>query len=531
MKTRLLRTLLVGVAAIITSQPIAAYDFTSDNINYNIISEEDRTVAVAGANLPDIGDIIIPSRTISQGKTYSVIAIGKYAFSGLSNIASIYIPSTVTIINDCAFKNCSNLTDINIDDGNQFYASIDGVLYSKDLSLLIQYPIGKTNTTFSIPSNVTHIGNNAFSYSTNLTSVDIPSSVTSIGNHAFYSCQSLESIRPQSSVTSIGEYAFYSCPNLRSVSFLIVTSIGEYAFYECTNLGFIDFPSATAVPKYAFSHCIDLTSVELPKATEIGERAFQYCSNLSSIDIQSMISIGERAFDSCTSLTVADIPSSVTTIGNDAFFNCSKLAAINVNADNQSYASIDGVLYSKNLSLLIQYPMGKTDATFQIPDNVTSIGTNAFYNCAYLTSVDIPDSTTSIEGSAFCGCTNLTEVNCHATTPPNAPNGVFANETLMGTLSVPIGSKADYEAVDPWRNFWNIEENAFSNVATIMTTKSITVTTSGNSIIIIGKPSGNISVYSVNGQCVYNGTETVISNLAKGVYIVKTNNFTTKAIL
>ena len=95
-----------------------------------------------------------------------------------------------------------------------------------------------------------------------------------------------------------------------------------------------------------------------------------------------------------------------------------------------------------------------------------------------------------------------------------------------------IGTKADYEAVDPWRNFWTIEETDFTaGVEDAVQGEEVEVATDGNSIVVTGDSAGRIEVYSVNGQCVYSGYETTISGLVKGVYVVKVNNKTYKVLL
>ena len=144
--------------------------------------------------------------------------------------------------------------------------------------------------------------------------------------------------------------------------------------------------------------------------TSIGNDAFYNCSGLTSIEIpNSVTSIGEGAFSSCTGLTSVTIPNSVTSIGYAAFYNCTGLTSINVVDDNPNYISKDGVLFDKQQTTLIQYPGGKQGA-YVIPNSVTSIRGYAFRNCTGLTSITIPNSVTSIGMGAFMNCTALTSV-------------------------------------------------------------------------------------------------------------------------
>ncbi len=143
--------------------------------------------------------------------------------------------------------------------------------------------------------------------------------------------------------------------------------------------------------------------------TSIGRNAFSDCTSLTSVTIpDSVTSIGDRAFCDCTSLTSVTIPDSVTSIGDRAFYNCTILTSIEVSENNAAYSSQDGVLFNKDKTTLIQYPGGKSGA-YTIPDSVTSIGSYAFYYCRSLTSVTIPDSVTSIGYGAFSNC-NMLEI-------------------------------------------------------------------------------------------------------------------------
>ncbi len=214
-------------------------------------------------------------------------------------------------------------------------------------------------------------------------------------------------------VTSIGSSAFQNNINLTSVTIPgSVTSIGDYAFQFCTNLTCVTIPdSVTGIGSYAFDSCTMLTSVTIgTHVTSIGDFAFQFCTSLTSVTIpNSVLSVGERAFGSCTSLTSITIGSGTNDIGSHAFSSCTSLSSIAVDETNPNYSSVDGVLFDKWITLLVQYPTGRS-ATYTIPNGVQIIGSSAFSDCSGLSGILIPNSVTCIANQAFRNCGSLTDV-------------------------------------------------------------------------------------------------------------------------
>ncbi len=222
-----------------------------------------------------------------------------------------------------------------------------------------------------------------------------------------------------------------------------VTNIGDFAFYTCDNLTNITIPdSVTSIGADAFCFCRNLTSVTIPDSlTSIGADAFWYCENLTNITIpDSVTSIGGYAFCGCKNLTSITIPDSVTNIGADTFLSCTSLTSIIVDSANTAYSSDEyGVLFNKDKTELIQYPIGNSRTSYIIPNNVTNIGDYAFSSCGNLANISIPYSVTNIGNHTFSHCSNLTSItipdkvssigdaafwNCESLTSITIPNSV-----------------------------------------------------------------------------------------------------------
>jgi hypothetical protein len=182
----------------------------------------------------------------------SVTEIASRAFYQCTSLTSITIPNNVTNIGGLVFGGCSSLTTITVDSGNSAYTSEDGILYNKSKTTLHTYLAGKTLTSFSIPVNVTTIGEGAFGGCTKLTSVNIPDSVTNISHYTFQGCSSLANINIPNGVTSIGNQAFSACTSLTNITIPnSVNTIWYYAFLDCTILNSVTFQGT--IPTSGFS--------------------------------------------------------------------------------------------------------------------------------------------------------------------------------------------------------------------------------------------------------------------------------------
>ncbi len=232
-----------------------------------------------------------------------------------------------------------------------------------------------------------------------------------------------------------------------------VTSIGNYAFSSCYSLASVNFGNnshLTIIGEHAFDSCISLTSITIPeRVTSIGDWTFNNCRSLTSITIPSSVtSIGELAFQNCLSLTSITIPERVTSIGDQSFVNCDSLTTIEVDSANTTYSSEDGVLFNKDKTILIRYPEGNTRTSYIIPSSVTSIGDYAFWGCSSLTSITILEGVTSIGDWAFQSCRSLTSITIPEGVTSIGPHASPGCRSLT-SITIPSSVKSiGYQAFD-----------------------------------------------------------------------------------
>lgn len=376
---------------------------TSGNYQYKVL--DDNTICIS-RYIGEEENVTIPAKI--NGLT--VTTIGKNAFA-LTGLGCLNIPASITDIKPNAFK-FSGFNKIEVDKNNLNYTSINGVLFSKDKTVLLAYPKENSATSYIIPDGVKIIESTAFMGTSNLNSIVIPNGVTTIKENAFYLCSNLKNVSIPTSVKSIGEYAF--------------------DFSACTKENY----------GYYIGNCL------IGADNEIN-------GNFTIKDGTRLVA--DSALREIDNLGNISIPASVEIIGDCAFLNFSSesLKNITVANENKYFSSENGVLFNKNKTELLCYPCGKNETTYTVPNTITKLAKVSFSGCK-LNKLNLPNNLKYIDESAF------TETSLKTLSIPESVEYIGKYTFLMSGI----------ETVNIPKRIATIEEGTFSCCINL---KSVTI--------------------------------------------------------
>ncbi len=307
----------------------------------------------------------------------SLTTIGAWAFADCHRLTAIYLPGGVEHLDPEALRGCYNLAGIAVSPDNPHFRDLEGVLFDKELTALIKYPSAREGDRFDVPESVTRLADWAFDDANRLTVLYIPYSVAEISATAINACQNLTAIE-----------------------------VDPDNQHYTSEDGILFTADRSTLVRYPIARPGETYSVP-----------------------EDATSIGAWAFDG-THLTEIYIPASVEHVGEWAFHLCFELNAITVAEENQAYRSEDGLLYTEDLTRLLQCPIQKTEVTLPegvkiieprafefcslteltLSSDVERIGDNAFAESQSLTRLVLPDSVVRIDYEAVRNCPALTEI-------------------------------------------------------------------------------------------------------------------------
>jgi hypothetical protein len=402
-----------------------------------------------------------------------VVSIKDVAFHACNGLTEVVLPASLTEFGGGALSNCAKLTTITVSEGNTSFVAEGGVLYNATKTKIWAYAKGLTATSYVAPPSVTAVGGLAFWGNTSLTTVSLPE-VTAIADRAFFDCIKLTSISMPKVIT-IDYQTFYNCNAIAGTFVLpdgLKTCIGS-VFNKCYKITAFEISTSNDYFKVSdgvlFSKDMKKLvayppgkvgdTYVLPASVEVvGNSAFCENKTLKVIDAVStnLKTLEYAAFQSSLLLETLKLPSSLVTIGDQAFAYCPKLTNITIEGLNPNYVIEDGVIFNTNKTKLILYPKSKAETSYTVPSTVTEIGNSAFLNCTALTQVILPNvvnvgtrsfeactnllsidmpNVTTLGTYAFNGCSKLTNVSMPKVTRINSY--AFYNCIALKTLSLP----------------------------------------------------------------------------------------------
>lgn len=343
--------------------------------------------------------------------------IGHFAFWENKLMSSADIPASVTTIGENPFGMCQKITQINVAEDNANYASVDGILFDKDVTKLISYPNGNyLNFYYTLPETVKVIGSNSFYGNVSIMGVTMPEGLEEIGGGALRQCN-LMKVEIPSTVTKIGAMAFMSNTSLASFTVAegnteyksaegqLLSADGKHLIAGAVSGNPVIVPEGVEdIDAYAFFKLTKIKGVKLPSsARTIGQSAFYGCSGITEFDFGDGIEvIGTQAFQLCSKLTEVKLPASMREIGMQAFTSCNMLSTLELNEG----------LVSIGAKAFMTLPMLKKVV---IPGTLETMEDAAFFMCPSLAEVEINEGVTSLGKSCFSSCSSLTSVTFPST--------------------------------------------------------------------------------------------------------------------
>jgi len=398
----------------------------------------------------------------------SVKKISDYAFENCDGLSLLNLPDSLESVAPTAFDGCTYLRSLHVSSNNQyFFTDSDGVLFDKNLKILIRYPPARFGDTYTILSSVNTIGQNAFMGAKNLETITIPNSVVKIEDFAFAQCNQLTSVSIPYSVKYMTGYAFSNCAVLESIKVdaknMFFSSI-EDVLYDKNGTTLLQYPCGRE-PHYTIPD----------KTEEIGEFAFGSCKRLNSVTVPKSVKyIDNGAFSQCVNLQTVNIPDRVESLDQSVFDHCISLKTIYVEKTHNNFSSIQGVLFNKDETELIAYPCAK-GVQYDVPESVTSISLPGFSFCETLKEVSLGSKIESFSNDVFRGCSGLENVgvsknNLHLV----SINGVVFDKSEKEILFFPFSLGSIYTIPNSVKTIGSSVFQSNPNLVSLTISESVT---------------------------------------------------------
>lgn len=438
---------MLSCASVCMAASASAYTFEAEGLYFDTIKNADHQVEVTFRDKKYnsySGALVIPATVAHDGKTYTVVGLGKYSVRNSVGVTSVQLPEGLQYIGMGAFSKCDGLTSVAVPNS---VTKLDNFAFN-DCPNLASVTLGTGLET---------IGASCFYGDIKLPAITIPAGVKTLDTWAFRNCFILKTINIPAQVSKVGNGCFEGCLKLESITVdaanpSFTASDGILYNKECTTL--LCYPGGKPGAEYTIPGTIK----------EIGFKAFASAQNLKKIVCsEGVMTLGNSAFDSDSLLTEFVFAPTITKVGNGTFAGCIRLTK----------AVID--------------------------DAVTLIDQRAFADCSALSLVYIGTECGNVAKNAFTGCTALTRIEVNRATPPTYGATAFpAAIQPTAALVVPIGAKGAYQAADGWKDFTNISEENLA-VAGLENDADIAVSINGDELVISGAEGLPVGIYNAAG--------------------------------
>jgi len=318
----------------INRRSIRRYEYQGRGMMRIVLGEKVKRIGdSAFSECENLEDVVFP-----EGLEH----IGCYVFQESPKIKVLNLPSSLVDIKESAFFIGTDglLERIDVSPDNPKYCSVDGILFTKDMKTLVQFPQNKDCDSYVVPDTVEAIADNAFGYATKLKRIALPKSLRKIGSGAFEWCESLDRIEIPDSVEGIPSYAFFCCYSLEDVRLpRRLGYLGFESFANCPMIKEFDIPPGFDQLDYAIlGGCESLERVTIPEGiVDINNSAFIDCPRLRNVRLPStVIALWEKAFCRCSSLEEINIPPEVYHVTDDVFQGCDSLKRIYIEGNLES---------------------------------------------------------------------------------------------------------------------------------------------------------------------------------------------------
>lgn len=504
---RALKQIWMLAAMLLTFLPASAdYDFEVDGLSYTILSASDLTVEVGMLVDKSISEVVVPREVEYKDRQLQVIGIGTGAFRE-TDIESVLLPSSIQYIDSEAFYGCKKLR-----------------------------------------------------------SIDLPNSIRSIYSGAFRGCKSLESIEIPDNVTGLSNSIFSGCTNLTEITFGKITSIGDYAF-SGTAISHLELPETLkSIGGYCFSGCEQLKSLYIPSCNDMDASVIWDCYSLKTLKIGAGVrGLPYESIDGLSggfmmltteytkshgeweSVVHNKISEFILEDSDDYFSIKTEVGHQNTNVDYApgyypAFSNTDMSYYYVGRPLTDIDDWGRENgAGFYNFDprghiNNLEIGGGCTYVPHFYQEIDaliLGEGVLSFDTDSIKEHNSLKSIFCKSSVPPKLSGEFSASQYVNLLVYVPEGSKQTYQEAEGWKEFWSIEEYDPAGVTPIEErSSSLRVVASDGILKILNKNANAVcQIYNLQGGMVKSTKDNIVSNLAKGVYIVRVDGKSYKIIL